>query len=245
MLQKIKHFPDYLKRIKDDLLHHIPNARKNTDELVWAQVFNSTITNSTWLKNQSFSPGRWAIGYPGLYILYRTYNDIKPKNVLEFGLGESSKLLIQYHNSFDSEISIVDHNKEWIDFFSQTHYNIDKYIKVLPTYIKIIDGKQTLTYNQIDELYKVNHYNLIVIDGPYGSNSYSRSQIIDLVENNCLHDDFIIIMDDYNRPGEVQTMNKVEKILHEKGIRFKTGVYRGQKDTYILCSLKYQYLCEL
>ncbi len=245
MIKKIKNFPSYLKTIKDDLLHHIPNTRKNSEELVWAQIFNNTIAESSWLLNKSLSPGRWAVGYPGLYILYRIYNDIKPKQILEFGLGESSKLLIQYHKAFDSKITIVEHNQEWINFFSIANYNVSSFTKVLPLTEKKIQGKQTRTYANLETIYQKQHYDVIVIDGPYGSISFSRSQIIDLVENDCLKEEFIIVMDDYDRKGEIETMDKVEDLLRKKGIEFKTGIYEGQKKTYILCTQAYQYLCQL
>ena len=69
---------------------------KKTDELNWSAIFNSAISGSSWFKKQSLYPGRWAAGYPFLYILFRVYNDIKPKRILEFGLGETSKLSYQY-----------------------------------------------------------------------------------------------------------------------------------------------------
>ncbi len=245
MRRRLKNLLLHIKTIKNSLISDIPTSKRNTNELVWAQVFNSSITGSSWLKNASFSPGRWAVGYPGLYILYRIYNDVKPASILEFGLGESSKLLLQYHKSHISEITIVDHNQEWVDYFSQAYDNVNDVVTLLPTTYKTIQGSKTLTYNNLEKILHPKCYNLIVIDGPYGSNTFSRSQIIDLVTNDCLAEDFIIVMDDYNRPGEVQTMNEVQILLKQKGYTFKTGIYSGQKDTFILCSPKYQYLCEL
>ena len=40
-------------------------------EILWAQIFNNTISSSAWLKDASFSPGRAAVGYPFLYACYR------------------------------------------------------------------------------------------------------------------------------------------------------------------------------
>ena len=37
---------------------------KTQNEILWAQIFNSTIQSSAWFKDQSISPGRWAAGYP-------------------------------------------------------------------------------------------------------------------------------------------------------------------------------------
>ena len=38
-------------------------------EILWADVFSSTVYESDWLKNKAFSPGRYAIEYVFLYVL--------------------------------------------------------------------------------------------------------------------------------------------------------------------------------
>ena len=38
------------------------------------------------LINLSFSPGRGAIGYPVMYVLYRVLNEFKPTSILELGI---------------------------------------------------------------------------------------------------------------------------------------------------------------
>ena len=235
----------FLRKLKKSIITNSEHIKATTDELLWAHKFTNTISNSKWLKDQSFSPGRWAMGYPGLYLLYRIYNDVKPKHILEFGLGESSKLLVQYHRAFESEITIVEHNEDWIKFFSTSNGDWSEFIQVLPLLEKTVAGKQTRTYAQLELIYKKHHYDVIIIDGPYGSPSFSRSQIIDLIANDCLKEEFIIVMDDYNRPGEKETMNSVENLLRDKSITFKTGVYEGQKTTFILCTKGFEYLCEL
>ncbi len=62
-------------------------------EILWAEIFRSVTDKSTWLKNRSFAPGRWALGYPALYILYRILNEMKPKSILELGLGQSTRMI--------------------------------------------------------------------------------------------------------------------------------------------------------
>jgi hypothetical protein len=57
--------------------------------LVNAQFFRGTIEDCEWLKYRSFSPGGWAMDNAALYTLFRILNDVKPKNILEFGLGQS------------------------------------------------------------------------------------------------------------------------------------------------------------
>ena len=41
-------------------------STRSAQEAVWAAIFNNSITNSTWLKDKTFSPGRWAVSYTHL-----------------------------------------------------------------------------------------------------------------------------------------------------------------------------------
>ncbi len=89
-------------------------------EINYADVFNSTIHTSDWLIDKSFSPTSYAIGYPLLYVLYRILDEQHPKNILEFGLGQSTKLFHQYSVFVkEAHITTLEHDAKWIKFFSQ------------------------------------------------------------------------------------------------------------------------------
>lgn len=75
-----------------DILREIRNINK---EILCAEIFNNTVSGSEWLKDKSFSPGRWALGYQYLYAVYRILSTVKPKKILELALGQSTKLLSQ------------------------------------------------------------------------------------------------------------------------------------------------------
>ena len=101
------------------------------------------------------------------------------------------------------------------------------------------DGLQGL------ELTHNNTYDLIIIDGPWGSPNYSRSDIIDVIKNNLLSDEFIILMDDSDRLGEQQTLVELKELLSQKAIEYSEGIYSGEKSTSIICSKKYNFLISL
>ncbi len=44
---------------------------KVSSKTMWAEIYNDTTEGSDWLTDTSFSPGRWAVGYQYLYVLYR------------------------------------------------------------------------------------------------------------------------------------------------------------------------------
>ena len=70
-----------------------------TQELLWRDIFVDTVNGYSWYKNKSISLGRWAIGYNYAYVLARVLDEFKPNNILECGLGQSSKIIADYVTS--------------------------------------------------------------------------------------------------------------------------------------------------
>ncbi len=219
---------------------------KKLSETNWAMVLDFAIRDSDWFKKQSLNPGRWAMGFPALYILFRVLNDIKPKNILEFGLGESTKLTFQYHQHFSlTKLTVVEHNEEWVEFFSNEVYNIRNNVQVLPVTKKLINGFECNAYENLMTKLSGNLYDLVVIDGPIGTLNYSRYQMAEIIENDLLAESFVILLDDANRPGEKQTIAAACKLLESKNIKYRTGIYSGEKEMQLICSENYGFLATL
>lgn len=182
--------------------------------LVNAQFFRGTIEDCEWLKYISFAPGGWAMDNAALYTLFRILNDVKPKNILEFGLGQSSKMVHQYAEfSGNVKALTIEHDKDWINFFcSGIPKDMKMNIKQLEKEVVKFNDFETLSYKDISEITRLEIYDLVIVDGPFGSDHYSRSQSIEIVKNN-LSKRFCIFFDDSEREGEKETINTVCKIL--------------------------------
>ena len=219
---------------------------KYQKELLWAQIFNDTIRDSEWLTKSSFSPGRWAAGYPMLYIIYRTLNDIKPRNILEFGLGESSKLTSQYASFHsDSKLEIIEQDPEWLNFICVNNQDLKNYVHIIPTVTGYFYYGEANIYQNLLDFLQTPKYDFIIIDGPIGTPGFSRPQIIDIVEKGMLASDFVIIMDDYNRDGEKKTIEHLLNLLTIMQIEHFTHVYSGLKESIVICSKNNRYLTSL
>jgi 16S rRNA G966 N2-methylase RsmD len=229
------------------LIKYFLSQQNKIREIYWANVFEFAIKNSEWLYKKNFNAGRWALGFPALYILYRCLNDIKPKSIIEFGLGESSKMTYQYLISHpETNLKIIEQDSEFLDFFTKQSFDIKDNVILLPVENKQIKGdKKTYVYANLLENISEQKYDLVLIDGPWGSDYFSRSELIDIVENDLLQKEFMIIVDDYERKGEQQTVKKALEIFSQKGIKIFTGKYAGEKTTLIICSEKYKFLCSV
>ncbi len=228
--------------IKNLILKYIhkifaPNNKQNSDnisELLWANIYHDTIRNKRWLDNISISPYGMAINYSMLYVLSRVLNEIKPKSILEFGLGQSTKFI----NAFiDNELQdtthhIIEHDSYWISEFKVGSSNFQKIIQ-LDLARTNIKNKNIQFYNGLLEEID-NQYDLFLIDGPNGLPSYSRYDICLIAEKFKENDQFIIIMDDFQRSGEKQTVEKLIKILVSKNIKFHSKIFVGSKSQFLL-----------
>ena len=100
-----------------NLLNSLNILNRNINELIWANTFHDSIKGCTWIDEENFAinPGRWAVGYNYFYTVFRVLNEFKPKNILELGLGQSTRLIGQYIKTHENcNHDIIEHDAEWI-----------------------------------------------------------------------------------------------------------------------------------
>lgn len=224
------------------------NKRYN-EENNWSAVFHDAIMGSKWLEKQDFCPGRWAVGYQALYVLYRVLNEVRPKAILELGLGQSTKLITQYAAT-NSEVChvVVEHDESWIDLFKTTT-QIAINTRIIKKNLTIeswngVDGIRV--YEEFSKNIIPGKYDLIVIDAPWGGDmkEYARVDVARLLDQ-CLDDSFVILMDDYNRSGEQATVEYMKKVLEKKEVKFSFAKYEGAKDVAVIVSEDLKHICTL
>ena len=242
-----------MERISMEQLLYQQQATSN--EILFANIFHDTIIGSKWLQNQPFSPGRAAIGYPTLYALYRILDEFQPKNILELGLGQSTKMIGSYvrwkvQQQEECHHIIVEHDRSWIDFFMNS-FELSSGTEVVQLDLKKVElddlqmGKTEVNmYDRFSERLNNQKYDLIFIDGPFGSPIYSRMDIIDLLPE-CLSDSFILMMDDAERDGEQNTLRMINNMLRESKIDISCNFYSGQKATAIITSRDLHFYCTM
>ena len=240
-----------LKKLNDLL----ENEVSVSNEILWANIFHDTIKGSRWLSNQPFSPGRAAIGYPTLYALYRILDEFQPKRILEMGLGQSTKMIGTYvkwkvKNGDDCKHYVVEHDESWINFFRKS-FELSEASKVvhmdlIKPFIDLDSGEKTSInmYAGFGEYFEDEKFDLIFIDGPFGSPIYSRMDIIDILPE-CLKDSFILMLDDAGRVGEQNTLKMIGNVLDKNKIDYAFNYYVGQKATSIITSRDLHFLCTM
>lgn len=235
---------------QDATLYQITQAHKISKEILWAETLDRTLSGSTWFKDVSLSPGRWAVGYPYLYALYRSLNEAHPTSILEIGLGQSTNMIGQYATEFDSvNHVVVEHDQSWIDFYLSENKLSDR-SKVVHLELEMKEmpecQHEVRAYKGFEDRFKEEKFDLISIDGPFGYDMKELARIDALrILPNALAPSFTIMVDDYNRKGEQNMVKLIKGALSAAGIAFSEGRYEGEKATMAICSKDRAFLTSL
>lgn len=222
---------------------------RDISEAVWAEIYNSTITKSRWLKDKAFSPGRWAVGYPYLYVMYRILNEVQPQNILELGLGQSTKMIGQYTSYYKRvHHQVVEHDPEWIDFFKK-NYSLSERTKLIQLnreFVPYKEAEKVRVFKDFSQTFKGQKFDFISIDAPLGGDmkEYARIDVLQMIPA-CLAEDFIIMIDDCERSGEKRTVMEMERVLQENQILYRKGKYSGKKDCIVIASNVLKFVCSM
>lgn len=223
-------------------------SSRNASEAVWAEIFNNAITGSEWLTDTAFSPGRWAVGYPYLYVMYRVLNEVQPRNILELGLGQSTRMIAQYAACCKARHQIVEHAPEWIEFFARS-FKLPSCSSIVTLDRELVPYKEAeavRVFKDFSKTFAGQRFDFISIDAPLGGDmkQYARIDVLQLLPD-CLAEDFVIMLDDCERPGEQHTWKEMEHALDSHGVKYATGVYSGKKDCWIMSSESLKFVCSL
>ena len=220
----------------------------NSFEAVWAEVFHDAIKDCAWLKNTKFYPGRWAVGYPALYAIFRILENVKPQNILELGLGQSTRMIGQYAmQNKNITHTLIESSSEWVTFFkNEFELPSNTEIQILECEIKDFNGHQVRQYKDFDKIISGKKFDFICIDAPLGGDMKDFARV-DVAKNipGILKDNFIILLDDCNRSGEHNTLEFMKTTLQNAGVAFVQGRVYGQKTTEFLCSPQYNYITSI
>lgn len=220
---------------------------KQTQEITWGQVYSDSIRGISYLEDLSINIGRWAGNYSFFYVLNRVLMDYKPASILEFGLGESSKFISAYLDNLllNSRHLIIEHDENWASSFRQ-RFNLSErsHVKLFPLQQTVVNGYESFCYKNFNESIK-DKFDLYVIDGPFGSERFSRFDIVSKAKTFEPDDEFIILMDDFDRIGEKDTIEKILEELRSKNITFYSKCYEGSKAQMLIATKKYRFAASL
>lgn len=233
---------------------HVIDASRNAAEAVWAQVFHDTIRDSSWLKNKTFSPGRWAVGYAYLYVMYRILNEMRPKCILDLGLGQTTRMIAQYAAANpDVEHIVVENSKEWIDFWKRGCCADGLVIPDNTRIVRLDYGFETVNgksgvrvYKRFKQALRGKVFDFVSIDAPLSGDmkEIGRVDVLKLVPQGIAKR-FAIIFDDTQRLADRMGFDLLVEKLKLNGRASRSGRISGAKDSHLVVSEDLAYLKSL
>lgn len=211
-------------------------------EFTSIHCFHDSIKDSPWLRRQSFSPSGWAATYLFLYSLYRILEIVKPRHILELGIGESTKLLTQYADADRSvEHIAVEDDAFWVEKFTAGHAPAPN-TQILVCEQEIIDfmGTKVPVFKNLKDKLAGRKFDLIIVDAPSQSpdqveTKYRRIDVLSLLPD-AVSDSFVIMVDDLQHPFVRNTFSLAGKCFEDKQILYRSFSINGVKEQGFLVS---------
>ncbi|WGD34882.1 hypothetical protein [Olleya sp. YS] len=213
-------------------------------ELEWAQIYHDSIRGKKEIENLPINVGRWAGNYTFFYLLNRILSEYKPEKIIEFGLGESTKFISTFldHYLSNSQLLTIEHDDNWKTLFlNNFKASTNSKIEIFELTKKQINGHNSNGYKDIES--KITEaFDLYIVDGPFGSPHFSRHDIVALLKLKSKGDEFMVIIDDYERIGEKETTQSILDLLKLINIEVFTKEYVGNKSVFVIATKKYKYV---
>ncbi|NHJ85408.1 MAG: hypothetical protein FK734_08085 [Asgard group archaeon] len=210
-------------------------------ERIFLKRFKKLLREINW-DDLAIKPGGFAANGSFLYYLAKIYHELQPKKTLELGSGQTSKLAHRYtiENKLATVITLENHTV-WFNTFNGNFTNHRFQYLLRPLKECSFCEQSCLWYDITAEDRKLlSNINLLIIDGPFGTKHFSRVGIVSLLPDILAKDDFIIIVDDAQRKGEIDTIKLIEKLLQKHTIDYLRKDFWGFKKQTILYTINHQ-----
>ncbi|MBK5113786.1 MAG: hypothetical protein KGD59_00160 [Candidatus Heimdallarchaeota archaeon] len=182
----------------------------------------------------TFFPDGFAANASLLYLLFKILHKTKPKTILELGSGQSTKLTTRYVKEHEkSEITIIEDCEEWFEKIKSDIFSSKRSRLICsPLEQTKIGRRKCLWYSTKVLTEEDTTYELILVDGPFGTRRFSRVGIANFLPKIIDKNNFILVFDDAARIGELDTIRMIKKIFRKEGIHYLVfHVYGSKKQT--------------
>jgi predicted O-methyltransferase YrrM len=165
------------------------------------------------------SPSGGTANFSFLYTLLSILSDQGPSSILEIGAGQSTILLAQYARRWGRALTVVDHEKYWLQTVTEFPAGCSFiHAPLTPMSVK----NRTILWYDCDA--PASTFDLLLIDGPPASTRALRYHRLGILRwlPKILQSEFLIIADDASRPGERVLVRHIDAVLRQHGIAFQT-----------------------
>ena len=215
-----------LEAVSDNLL---PSARLHGRETVYQGIVHRELARLG--IDRPLYPVRSAATYSYLYLLLRICTELPVRRMLELGAGQSTLVLDDLAARGSLEVTTLEHDSDWAEHVGARckHARITH----APLVRRRIRGRQAETYDAGEGV--VGPFDVLLVDGPRGRRRHSRRAALEFIEGR-LGDEFVIVFDDAERRGELDTIAEALKLLDARGTDYSTTLVRSVNSQFVIAT---------
>lgn len=190
-------------------------------ELLYERLFSNGLGRLK-LVNRYYPTGA-AANFSLMYVLLRAITELPVRRVVELGCGQTTLLLDALTERHPMELTTLEHDREWA---GRIQAQVKHRITCTELAERIVQGHRTLVYDTDVGLGAPP--DLLLVDGPLGGSRRSRWAALQWIEQG-LGENFLILFDDAERRGEIDTIQRTPKLLRNQDRTFRTRFFYGVK----------------
>ena len=196
-------------------------SRMYGNELLYERMFAHALERFG-LENRYYGTGG-AASYSLMYLLLRVITELPVKSVVEMGCGQSSLLLDALQKVRPFAVTSLEDDPDWAERIQGQVAHQVMHAQLVERRIR---GRKTSTYDV--DLAASGPCDLLLVDGPQQRGRRCRWGALEWVEQG-LGDNFVLLFDDAERRGELDTIEEALKILRGQGRVFRTRFFYSTK----------------
>ncbi|MFW5815620.1 MAG: hypothetical protein ACOCVP_02070 [Wenzhouxiangella sp.] len=211
-----------------------PAASLQGRELLYQNIVHRDL-DRLGIADLALYPVRSAATYSYLYLLLRLVQETGPLRVLELGAGLSTVLLDRLRERFGLELTSLENDGDWVARIRQQGASA---VVHSPLVERSLQGYIARVYDS-GVLAGDSRFNVLLVDGPRRSRRRSRWTALEFIEGR-LEEDFVIVFDDAERPGEIDTISAALRLLDRRGIRYGAHLTRSVNSQFVIATAGFQ-----
>jgi hypothetical protein len=211
-------------------------------QIAFADIYEQQQKTFSWIPRPHYFIGGSA-DPAFLSILIRALTENKFNCIIEFGAGQTSRVLSAWSAETGGKVFTIDHDPDWVE--KSRHSVLSKLHRIVHAPLQAGPLGQWYDLASFTEQFPETRADLIIVDGPVGTRRWSRAGIIAefpmLSRPEC-----VVLWDDLDRFGDLESFAGLVRSLRTHEITFDVRFCQAYRTLGLLFTPQYsglRYYC--
>ena len=196
------------------------------NEIAYADILRQMTASYGWLPSPLYTVGG-AASHGLVYALARALEEYRFSHILELGVGQSTAVLSAYAQTHGATVLSLEENADWAAKLRERHGSASHQIIHAP----LVPGARGASwYDPASwrEHVPAGGFDLILVDGPVGTKTLSRSGVVAHFKG-IRAAEWAVIWDDLDRAADLESFALFTNAARSEGESFGTAFCSGKK----------------